>query len=92
MGNARNHSRRVWGNGCVPLGTPVPPGPNAVLAGLVALTGGQRLVVAIILAVFVLDVFVWPVIKGQNRSPSHIEHRQSHARLMREVAEHDNVD
>lgn len=48
-----------------------------------ALTTGQRLLFAILAAVFVLDVVVTPFIRPKPRR--HVERSESHRRLMQEI-------
>lgn len=65
--------------------------PLASVTGLVALSGGQRLVIVLVLGGFVFELFVWPVIKRSHRKETIDEKRRSQHRLVRELRRHDDV-
>lgn len=89
MGNTGKRASRVWGNGCVPLGTPGTTRHAVATTGLVGLTSGQRFVVVLVLAGFVVELFVWPVIKRSHRNETMDERRASARRLKRELRNHE---
>lgn len=62
-----------------------PYGPTPLL---LALTNGQRLVVAVVLLVAVLYFVVWPTVHPRVRA-SDADKARSRARLMRELRKHD---
>lgn len=75
--------RCMWDRVC-PLGH---PDHTARVAGLVALTNGQRLVFAIVLLVFVVCFVVLPVVRP-HQGKKDIDREASQRRLMRELGHH----
>ena len=78
----------VWVTVCSFRNTGTTRDHPALLASAVALTGGQRFVFAVVFFVAVFALFVWPIIKHDNRSDSINAKEQEKARLMKELRKH----
>jgi len=92
IGNRALRDSGYRGGSLEPTEPPVTRTTAGGLAGALALTGGQRLVVVIVLAIAVLVLFVWPTVKGQDGNQSINAKRESKRRLMREVQRHGHTD